>query len=163
MKGRGDDRKAERRRDSHAARTELTSGSRTRSGQRGSALLMVLAVAGLLGVAALSLTFTVTLDTLAARNVQAAVLAEGQAEGALALGAMEAADTATGASGGPMPDEASFGPWPELGTSAHADAVWTPDGVVSVRSHAEVGRSSLSRMLTARMEGGDALVLLSRP
>lgn len=53
--------------------------------QRGTALVLVMGVALLLGLAALSLTFTVTLDSLAARNAQEMALAEGQAEGALAI------------------------------------------------------------------------------
>ncbi len=78
--------------------------------------MLVLVVALLLGLAALSLTFTVTLDSLAARNAQEAALAEGQAEGGLELAAKAVVgSTASTVPAGPSSPPQELGPWPDAG------------------------------------------------
>ncbi|MEJ2358702.1 MAG: hypothetical protein P8Y13_11585, partial [Deinococcales bacterium] len=127
--------------------------------ERGAALVLVLVVAALLGLVALSLAFTVTLDTLAARNVQEEVLAEGQAEAALAL----ALETATASGGAGAAPGVRFGPWPDQGISASVEAAWDVDGTVRLRSRAVVGRSGVTRTLVARVDDGVGAVVISRP
>lgn len=127
--------------------------------EQGVALVLVLVVGALLGLAALALAFTVTLDTLAGRNFQEAVLAEGLAEGALALAVRAAAAT----TGDPPTSAVRFGPWPDQGIGASVDASWDADGTVRFRSRAVVGRSSATRTLVARLLDGGAPVIEARP
>lgn len=87
-----------------------------RSRRRGFVLLAVLA--GLLLIAAIifALLFLTTLDTLAARSAQRAVLEEAQLQGALDLaGALVASAVAAGEG---LPFGAVLGPWPEHGLAA---------------------------------------------
>lgn len=133
--------------------------TRLLAAERGVALILVLVVATLLGLAALSLSFIVALDTLAAGHVQETALAEGQAEGALAL----AVWTAATSTDEPPASTGRYGPWPDLGITAHADVLWDGTGTVEFRSRAENGRSSVTRTLVARLRGGAPPLVLVRP
>lgn len=157
MKGQGEAMARPRR-----AAVRLTAGrlaDRSQPGEAGAALVLVLIVAALLGLAALALAFTVTLDTLATRNAQEAALAESQAEGALALASEMAASV-----GAPLgSDILRLGPWPEWGIVATVDATWEADGTVRLQSRAVVGRSGVTRTLVARLSEGEVSVVVSRP
>lgn len=125
----------------------------------GAALVLVLVVSLLLGLAAMSLAFTVTLDSLAARNVQEAALAEGQAEGALALAvaAVVAAPPEARVAG------LRLGPWPAEGLSALVDVVQAGGGWLRLESRAVVGRSTSTRSVSLRITSTGVPQVLDRP
>ena len=123
-----------------------------------------LVVALLLGLAALSLTFTVTLDSLAARNAQEAALAEGQAEGALELAA-EAVRGSTAATGvaGPLVPPQDLGPWPDDGVPVEVEVVVDPEGAYRLETRARVGRSSVRRVVTLDDTAAGGIAVRARP
>lgn len=106
----------------------------------GAALVMVLLVTVLLGIIATSLAFTVTLDGLAARNVQEASLAEGLAEGALEL----AADRVAEAVAEGLSYAGTLGPSDLGGIDAEVTAS-VQSGGYALTSVATVGRSTVRR------------------
>jgi len=112
--------------------------------QRGAALVLVLSVALLLGLAALSLTFAVTLDSLSARNAQEAALAEGQAEGGLAIGT-RLLYAAPNAATGPAQTQDLLR---SLGWSVQFEALPVATGVVQVKVKALAGRAVVFRSAT---------------
>lgn len=130
------------------------------SGASGAALVLVLVAASVLALLALSSSFVVALDGLAARSAVQAALAEGQAEGALQLAARE---VAAAAAANALAD-GRLGPWPGAGidarvvVEAHAD-------YVTVRALAEVERASLERVLVLALPVRDPLdaVVRARP
>jgi len=111
-------------------------------GASGAALVLVLVAASVMALLALTSSFVVALDGLAARSAQQAARAEGQAEGALQLAARQVmVEAAAGAlSDGPL------GPWPGAGIDAVA-VVEVHGSYVSVRARAEVGHAALARSL----------------
>lgn len=116
----------------------------------------------LLGLMALSLSFTVTLDSLAARHVQEAALAEGQAEAALALAAAEAATDVLAAAGA-LDGVQRLGPWPDAGVEGSADVTLEAERIIRVSAHASVGRSSVRRSVAFELIHDGSVRLLARP
>jgi len=135
---------------------------RRRAAARGAALVLVLVVTVLLGLMAVAVGFTVTLDGLAARTVQDAALAEGQAEGALQLAAAEAGRSMES---GVAPPEGSVGPWSAAGITTTA-RVTPVDGDAVISVDARVGRAAARRSLRFRwqpaLSGTPWVVLLRR-
>ena len=126
--------------------------------------MLVLVVALLLGLAALSLTFTVTLDSLAARNAQEAALAEGQAEGALELGAKAVVGSTAGtapAGSSVLPQE--LGPWPDAGIPVVVDVVADAGGAYRLETRARIGRSTVRRVVTVDDSAAGGTVVRARP
>ena len=131
--------------------------------QRGAALVLVLVVALLVGLAALSLTFTVTLDSLAARNAQEAALAEGQAEGAVGLAAkVVVGSTAAAPSAGPSVPPSVLGPWPDAGVPVVVDVVIDAQGAYGLETRAWVGRSTVHRFITVDGSRAGGFVVRAR-
>lgn len=124
-----------------AAPRPFGAAARTRSG---AALVMVLAVSTLICLVVLALAFTVTLDSLAARNAQQRAIAGGQAEGALALAAMDAY-AASGAGGWMSPPR--LGPWPDSEVDATVAVSEDAAGALWLTVHATTGRVTVSRRL----------------
>jgi len=132
--------------------------------QRGAALVLVLAVALLLGLTALSVTFTVTLDSLAARNAQEAALAEGQAEGAVELGAKAVVgSTASTAPAGSSVPRQELGPWPDAGVSAAVGVVAEAGGAFRLETRAHIGTSTVRRVITVDGSVEGLPVVRARP
>lgn len=132
---------------------------RRRPYARGSVLVIVLLAALLLALSAIALTLTVTLDGLAARNVQDAALAEGQAEAALQLAAR---DLGAGlADGGTIP--VGLGPWEPAGVRATATVSRTGPNVYTIVARATVGRSQVVRTLVVGYDAVGEPVVLARP
>lgn len=125
----------------------------------GAVLPLVLFV--LLAVAAVTFAMSVrvTMDTVAARSVLAAVEAEAQAEGALALAVAE--QVAAFAEGSASP--ATHGPWPELDIVATVAVVLprpaTPS-VVELVATAVVGSATARTTLTIDLH--DGITVLAR-
>ncbi len=126
----------------------------------GAALILVLFVALLIGAVALALTFTVTLDALAARHAQEAALAEGEAEGGLQLGAYDACRAMSGG-GNRLP--ATDGPWPGIGITAVVAVNRDTTGTVRLRAKAIAGRAQASALISiATPSSGSPVVIRSR-
>lgn len=126
--------------------------------------MLVLVVALLLALAALSLTFTVTLDGLAARNAQQAALAEGQAEGAVELAAKVVVGSAAAAApGAPSAPPTELGPWPDAGIPVLVDAVAHARGVYELEARARVGSSTVRRLIIVDARAAGAPVVRARP
>ena len=126
--------------------------------RRGAALVLVLIVTLLLGLIAATLAFTVTLDGLAARNVQQAALAEGMAEGALELAAAWAAEaTAHGTADAGIPAPSVLG-----GIDADVTVTGQADGLV-LTSVATVGRGTVGRTLTLHYDPAGRPIVEARP
>lgn len=126
--------------------------------RRGAALVLVLIVTLLLGLIAATLAFTVTLDGLAARNVQQAALAEGMAEGALELAAAWAAEaTAHGTADAGIPAPSVLG-----GIDADVTVTGQADGLV-LTSVATVGRGTVRRTLTLHYDPAGRPIVEARP
>ncbi len=124
----------------------------------GAALILVLFVALLIGAVALALTFTVTLDALAARHAQEAALAEGEAEGALALGVALVHHQA----GGPIDLAAVVSRCRGLGWSATVALVPVGSGAVRLDVAARAGRAAVRRSATLRTDAA-VMTLIVRP
>ncbi len=136
-------------------RTGVPSFPRGREG--GVALVLTLVVVLVLALLALTLAFTTTLDTLVARHAQEQAVAEGRADGALAL----AAAAVPLLSPSTLRSGARLGPWPAAGIDAQAEVVADADGVVWVTARATVGRSEVVRVLAAEgLAAGTPLVLV---
>lgn len=128
--------------------------------------VVVAVLAGLLLVAAMSfaLLFLTTLDTLAARSAQRAVIEEAQLQGALDLAlALLISAAGSGEAGPPISD---LGPWPEHGVTAQVFVTELPDdpeGNSVVRLEARLGGASgrAPAQLVARL--GAEPKLLWRP
>ena len=125
----------------------------------GTALVLVLVVALLLGLAATALAFTVTLDALAARNLQEAALAEGLAEGALQLAASQIGERLASGTSPPR----RLGPWPGSGVDATAEAVPAGPDQLVITSEAAVGRSSVTRTLVVAYDPAGLPTVVARP
>lgn len=128
--------------------------------------VLVAVLAGLLLLAAISfaLLFLTTLDTLAARSAQRAVIEEAQLQGALDVAVALLVSAA--ASGGESPPGSELGPWPEHGLAARVALVGLPDddvGNTVVQLEARLVESSgrAPRLLVARL--GPEPLLLWRP
>ncbi len=124
----------------------------------GAALVLVLFVALLIGAVALALTFTVTLDGLAARHAQEDALAEAEAEGTLALGVALVRHQA----GGPVDLGAVVGRVRGLGWSATLALVPVGSGAVRLDAVARVGRAAVRRSATIRTDAA-MMTLMARP
>lgn len=131
---------------------------RRRGAQRaGAALVLALIVLLVIGLLAVALGFTVTLDSLAARNARDAALAEGQAEGALELAAASLlADPARAGN-------EEIGPWPELGIAATVRVTQQPDAAWRLASRAAVGRSLSVRTVVLRIAADGTFQVAARP
>jgi len=126
--------------------------------------VLVLGVALLLALAALSLTFTVTLDSLSARHAQQAALAEGQVEGALELAAQAIGDrTLNAPSTGPAAPPKEVGPWPLAGIPVVVEIAPDAFGAYVLEARARVGSSSVRRVLTLESPSVGGLVVRMRP
>lgn len=131
-----------RRRRAFRARPSLVDDTRHRQG--GAALVLVLSVALFLALVALTLSFTVTLNGLATRYALDAAVAEGQAEGGLALAVRSLYAT-------PGPD--TLPPLPSLlrslGWSVEIARAPVSTDVVRVNVVAHVGRARRVRSIDA--------------
>lgn len=131
--------------------------SRPRGRERAVALVLTLVVVLVLALLALTLAFITTLDTLVARHAQEQAVAEGRADGALAL----AAAAVPSLSPSTLRSGARLGPWPAAGIDAQADVVADAAGVVWVTARATVGHSEVVRVLAAEgLDAGAPRVLL---
>lgn len=124
----------------------------------GAALVLVLIVTLLLGLMAVALAFTVTLDGLSARNVQEAALAEGAAEGALQLAAAWVGE----ARGEGTPSPASLGAAQLGGIDAEVTVSDRSDRL-ELAAMASVGGSTVTRDLTLRFDDAGVPLVESRP
>lgn len=128
--------------------------------------VVVAVLAGLLLVAAMSfaLLFLTTLDTLAARSAQRAVIEEAQLQGALDL-ALALLISAVGP-GETAPTMSELGPWPEHGVTAQVSVTELaddPEGnrVVRLEAHLNGVSGRAPAQLVARL--GAEPELLWRP
>lgn len=123
----------------------------------GAALPLTLLVVAVLGLLALTLAFTATLDDLAARSALESVRAGAQAEGALAQAAAAVGSLTTPA----LRTGVRLGPWTAAGIEGTADVVADADGVVWITARATVGRSETVRtVVVAGLATGTPRVLM---
>lgn len=135
---------------------------RRRGGDHGVALVLVLAVGLLVAMLTAALAFTVTLDAVASRYAQQAVLAEAQAEGALQLAAAEVAARMVAGAEQTAPLPPRLGPWPSAGIAATVTLGETGAGV-ALRSTATVGRSVARRALDLSYDPTGRPTVRARP
>ena len=113
-------------------------------GRRGFVLVAVLGGLLIVAAATFALLFTASLETMAARAQQAAVLQREELEAALALAAAELWHEGT--SGAVPPDgTAEFGPWPNLGVNGvvRAALLEAEEGAVVLRLSARLPREPM--------------------
>ncbi|MFO7544539.1 MAG: hypothetical protein R6W77_03485 [Trueperaceae bacterium] len=117
--------------------------------RRAGGMALVAVLGGLLLVSTIvfAMAFVATLDVMAARSSQTAVLADAQVEGALAVALAELAETAgTDPGGAVTAPSGALGPWPELGIGATVDVAalperWDGNEVVTLLAETRVGTS----------------------
>lgn len=120
---------------------------------KGIALVVVLGALLLIGAVAFATVFMATLDSLAARSRQIAVVEREELEGALALAALETWTAYLASSGLPGSLWAEYGPWPsvEIAATVSAEEVSFQAGQVVVlltaRYLADSSSSHRQRML----------------
>ena len=117
-------------------------GSSGNAGERsvGFALVVVLGALVLMGAVAFATVFTATLDTMAARHRQMAVIEREVLEGALALASMDVLSDFASNLGAPGWLRPEYGPWPASGI----DAVVSAEDVLVDEAHLVVRLTAVS-------------------